>query len=361
MADAKDWYFYQKGGEKKLLVLTGWAAPHGRPRQKAVVTDGIEIRKEDVYYPGDEEGPTRHLFGRKYIPWELEGRFRDRSDGAGFAKSKTEEVKRFVADQQAVSIYWGDIAAVDGFIRNFEPGRESEGEVAWRLVVDVDKDLLAKKKRPKVKPPITPAAAAKLTQQDLATMLDNLPHTPSTDLFEGIAAIAALPGNVAAPFFEAIDNQISKLTGLAGSFQKAAQSISNIEKMTFAEANKLATVSTQLQGGIGALDEISTNIRVDAALLREKAVEAAKLWKNQSAVAAALRDIMATLAETRVAARFAALKSSKRTYAAKQGDTWESIATQFYGTPSRAIDIIVANNIPAGQKPVPGAEYVLPA
>ncbi len=359
MAQAKTWFFEQLGGAKKSIELSGWQAPHGRPRQKPVVTDGIETRKSEVYYPGDDRGPTLHLFGRKYTPWELEGRFRDRSDGVGFAVAMTEKVKAFVGDQQRVRISWGDILSVEGFLDSFAPGREAEGEVAWKLTASIYVDLFAKRVR-KAKPAKTIGLAAQLAKLDLEMALAGVPHTPTASVFDALDSILGLPANVAGAFVESLDGIVDLFTSTAGAFQKAAGGISDVEKATFASLNRLASVSSQMQGAAGALRETFTNADADAVLLRECATENARLWKGQSATEAALADLVGETADIQVAIQLAKRGAASQSYVVREGDSFESISTQFYGSPDRASDIRAANKIPAGQAPIPGAELLIP-
>ncbi len=359
MPNAKTWFFEQLGGEKKSIELSGWQAPHGRPRQKPVVTDGVEIRKTEVYYPGDDRGPTLHLFGRKYTQWELEGRFRDRSDGVGFAVAMTERVKKFVGDQQRCRISWGDILSVEGFLDKFEPGRESEGEVAWKLTASIYVDLFAKRTR-KPKQQKTIGLAAQLAKLDLEQALPGVPHTPTASIFDGLDSILGLPANVSGAFVESMDGIVDIFTSTAGAFQKAAGGISDVEKATFASLNRLASVSNQLQGAAGALRETFTNADADAVLLRERATENARLWKGQSATESALADLVGELADVRVAVALVKRGVGTGSVVAVQGDTWESLSTKAYGSPDRAADLRAANDIPAGAYPVPGTEYIVP-
>lgn len=360
MAEAKTWRFEQLGGERKSFELAGWAAPHGRPRQGAVVSDGLEIRKTEYFYPGNEAGPTRHVFGRRYKPFELNGRFRDRSDGQNFAKAQTEMVKAFVADQQRVRVGWGDIVSIEGFIESFVPGRESEGEVEWQLKIAVDVDLLAKPKKRTVSKPVDTSYIAKLIAGDLAQMLSGIPHTPGTDLLEGVASLIGLPSALAGSFLEAIDSLVSQVTGAFGKFQSACNDISNIEKATFAQLNRLATTATQLQGALAALRETYTNAGVDAALLTERSLDQAKHWSGQSAAELAMLDIAAQLGEVNRVVSVQLAGKARRSYKARHGDTWESIATAMYGAPGRANDIRNANGVGPGEAPIPGREYVIP-
>jgi len=360
VATAKLWRFEQLGGLKKVLELSGWAAPHGRPRQDAVVRDGVEIRKAEYHYPGAVGRPTRHVFGATYLPWELQGRFRDRSDGQNFAKAKREELKAFVLDAQRVRISWGDILSVEGFLDKFDPGHESEGEVEWRLTCSIDVDLLATPPKRKVAKPVDVSYVSKLIAADMGVLLASAPHIPSTNLFDSIDNLLGFPSAIAGEFLEITDSLVSVVTGVAGKFQKAANSISNIEKATFGQLNRLATVSVQLQGAIAALKETYTNAEVDAVLLGQRASENLKFWSAQSAAEAAMEDILAQLGELNRVAQIQLLGRVRQTYVALFGDTWESISTKFYGGPWRAADLRDANDVGIGAEPVPGVEYVIP-
>ena len=48
-------------------------------------------------------------------------------------------------------------------------------------------------------------------------------------------------------------------------------------------------------------------------------------------------------------------------YVARGGDSWESVARQFYGGPQNAGKIRDANGVKYGQSPTPGRSYSIPA
>ena len=135
----KPWTFTQVAGDQKVLTLAGESAPHGRPRASPVVEDEMALRDTAVYYPGNRR-PTRHLFGEIHTDWTLNGRFSDRFLGPAGARAKVLEIKEFIADQQQVTIAWGDILAATGLVRRIKPSRESESEIAWTLTVGIDGD-----------------------------------------------------------------------------------------------------------------------------------------------------------------------------------------------------------------------------
>src|SRR5580693_5242858 len=139
MPASKPWTFTQVAGDQKVLTLAGESAPHGRPRASPVVEDEMGLRDATVYYPGNPR-PTRHVFGEIHNDWVLSGRFSDRFLGSGGAKAMVEQMKAFIADEQQVTIAWGDILAATGLVRRIKPSRESESEIGWTLTVGIDGD-----------------------------------------------------------------------------------------------------------------------------------------------------------------------------------------------------------------------------
>lgn len=359
-AQGKPWKFEQLAGARLVLELTGWSAPMGRPRQEPVVRDGVSVRKAETYYPGNEDGPTRHIFGRKYTPWELRGRFRDRAGGKGFAKLKTEEVKRFVSASQQVRISWGDIVSAQGFIDEFDPGRESEGEVEWVMRISIDVDLFDKKQRKPPKPLVSTEFVQKLIAQELQSLYGALPPMPSTDIFTALDEILNLPANVAGQVLEKLDSIVSIVTGTVGQFQEAASNLNNVEKATFAQLNRLVNVSVQVRGTLAALDAVYTNTTVDAALTRDRALENAKFWTGQSSAAAAIREMQSLLAGVERSAQLAIRGRGATSRVVRGGDTWEQIATKHYGAPDRANSLIDANGVQPGAQPIAGHTVILP-
>lgn len=250
MADAKPWTFTQLAGAKKELVLSGYDAPFGRPRQNAVVRKGIRIRQRTVRYPGSDGSPTRHEFGDEWLPWELKGRFRDAYGGKGHALARLAEVTVFVQDKQAVAIRWGDILAVEGFIEAFDPGIESEGEVEWTMHVLVDVDSSTPKK-----PPTKPDDSGAKLKAVIAQIQAGVPKL--TSLFD-----------LNPSFLDALDGLVSSINSAIGSVLGAANALSNLEKATFGEIARLRAGIHQLRTAVITLQNTFAAAHEDALLLR---------------------------------------------------------------------------------------------
>src|SRR5262249_9511700 len=146
-----------------------------------------------------DEGPTRHIFGRKYDAWELHGRFRDRADGVDFAKQQVEKLKAFVADAQPCRIAWGDILSGVGFLNAFDPGREAEEEVEWVLHIAIDSDDNAK-------PPAR--TVDKRSPEDYAHLIVDL-------LSEGTKFPPDLP-TIDGSFLDVLDSMFAAITTAVG-------------------------------------------------------------------------------------------------------------------------------------------------
>jgi hypothetical protein len=359
MLEGKEWRFEQLRPPNKTLTLAGWHAPHGRERVEPVVRDGVELRHAAYYYQGTNV-PTRHVFGSRRPPWQIRGRFDDRRNGKGFAKSKKLEVEQFVDDRVPVLVSWGDITAVTGLITKFDPGWEAEWAVEWTLEVQVDENTYAKKKPKKVKEPVSVDYIADLVAGDLAAMFSAAPSIPSTDIFTSLDSLLSLPTNIAGAFLEKLDSAVSLVTGTVGQFQKASMAVQNLESATFATLSKLLNTSVQLRGTVAGFRGAYTSVGVDAAILRERAADNAAWWKGQTSAEAAMRDLVAQLAGLERNVRIKIRGIGAKSYVVRQGDTWESISTTFYGSPDRAGDIMSANGAGPGSKPIAGVELVLP-
>lgn len=339
------WRFQQLGGPLKTLELAESAAPHGRARKSPVVTDGVEMRESETYYP-DNDTPTRHVFGDRQEPWEIKGRFRDRGKGGGvgFAKAKTEEVKAFYRDHQRCRITWGDIVSVVGLITRFSPGRESAGEVAWEMTIKVDSDDFAEKPKKRKVDTQKPVDYANRIRNLMRESLNKLPRDTSMN------------GDI----FDAVDSLVSVVTTATGALQSAADDVASFEKGLLGQLNRIDSAVAQVRNAVFVFKETFTSLEAGVALQRERSEENLRLWDSQTSAEEAVRETLAELAVMDRAVKAAKSGKTRTTHEARQGDTWESISTQHYGTPDRAIDIIAANNVPAGSKPVPGVEYIIP-
>lgn len=335
-------YFQQLGGKRHKLQLEGHAAPHGRPRQSPVVTDAIEVRNAEVYY-GDDTAPTRHIFGVKYPPIELNGRFSDRRGGAGFTKAKIEEVKQFVKEQQRVQFVWADVVSVVGLITLFEPARESTGEATWKLTMKVDVDEFANRKKPVPKTP---------SPQDFSAHIANMLR----DAQGIIPSVPDLQGSI----LDAVDSVVNLVTSPVRAFGQVADGMRTFEKASVGELSRITNVVGDLRTATFVMRETYASIAPDVALVRERAESNMQLWQSQTTIEESMRREMAVAADADRAARAARSGRDRTAYVVQGGDTWESIAIGFYGRPGEAAKLQLANDAIGGQ-PKPGVKIRIPA
>lgn len=343
----KTWSFTQLGGAKKTLVLAGLSAPHGRPRKGPVVSDGIKLRTERVYYPDALGPPTTHIFGIAYDDWELKGRFQDSHLGAGEAKRQASEWQLFVADAQEVLITWGDVLTARGLVHKFTPARESEFEVAYTIEIHIDEELGA------LGP--SPGAFADQGASAICQELESL-------LSGGIGGIPKLPnaGDLKPDFLDSFDDLVSSVNGISASVLAVA-----------------GEFDTFVSGSLDQLERLRAGVRqFRTAMLRIRATidtannDDAMLWRSSDsdilwAAARADNDvsslrIMALLDELDRQAEIAQRGSVLAVYVARGGDSWESISREFYGGPEGAGKIRDANGVTYGAAPAPGTSYQIP-
>jgi len=344
-----DWTFKQLGGEGKTLKLSGWDAPHGRPRQKPVVKDGVAVRHTDTYYPGNDR-PTRHLFGHKFEPWELEGRFMDLAGGQGYAKQMAEFAKAFVDDQQSVLITWGSMIACEGFIESIEIGREGAGNIAWKLKVLVDDDLIL--------------AKAKQTKQPAPDSIKDLSRALEDALNKALGgkrsgkSITKFPPSLDLGISDFLDTLVSAINTPAAMFNNLVNQIGDFSTATTGDLRRLRAGVHQIKTGVLNLQTIYEDLRTDVAIQSSYAAATTDFDSYRLVSAAAMNDAASQIRKIDRATAIAERGSVKAFYTAKQGDTWESISTTFYGSAARASDIQKANS--ESGPPSPGTLYVIP-
>lgn len=337
------WVFVQQGGERKALELSGWAAPHGRPRHGTVVADGIEVRHTTTRYPGNPI-PTRHLFGTKLDDFEISGRFMDSAGGAGFAQAKTEEVKQFVADQQEITFRWSNVLQGSGFIEKFSPKREGPGDVAWTMTILIDKDDKADR------PASTPLAQQ--GPQYLVRRIQPRVDAISTDIPER----NRLRGDI----LDLFDNAVSAVTTAFSYLADVAEQIDAFSRSALgtitrfrAAIHQFKTVGLQMRATI-------ERVLPDDALWTRRATEEQEWADTRANFSANLALILADLAEMDRQARLAQQGRIRAIVTGKIGDTWESLSIRVYGNADRAGDLRDANGVASGEHPEVGTDYIAP-
>jgi hypothetical protein len=332
-----------EGDSPKVLELAGHAAPHGRPRKEPVAETEKRVRESEVYLPGGNV-PVRHIFGKREEPITMKGRFRDSLGGAGFAKAKHDEVTAFVDDARLCEVIWDDLLDVHGLITSYRRGIESPHEFTYEIEVKVDRDLLTNADAPRVPDTKGPKA---ITDQIIAALAikDKLPTTPPT-----------LRGSVV----DLLNSLVGTVNGATAALVNASNDIDSFVTGTVTALKRLRGGLAQTRVAVQNLRSTYDGLRVTAAIESESANESLIFSDIQSTWAANSLEAMRLIA---VADREAAIAEQGRVLAlhdAAIDETWESIATRWYGSAARADEIRLANGVPAGTDPVPGTVYLVP-
>jgi hypothetical protein len=338
------WTFEQLGGERKTLVLSDHAAPHGRPRQKPVVETELEQRNDKVYYAGNSV-PTRHLFGVSESNQKLVGRFSDAFGGLGFARRKRLEVEGFWRDAQSCTATWDDLVSVSCFIERVKFGLESGGEITWEMELMIDQSDL-------VDIPGQVKITGILGPQDITRQINQA----ITDMHK-LVKVPGMRGSV----FDSISSLISNVAAVTSALNQVAGQIDSFANAPFQLLNQLRAALDQFRTAVTALRTTYDDLTVHLALENDNAQSWQQFFDVQSAWAASsLEAIRLALAAERASA-LAQQGNIKELYTAKDGDTWDQISRIAYGgSADRAEDIRKANSVEAGANPVPGTTYMVP-
>lgn len=359
----RPWIFTQLGGEQKTLELRGWSAPFGRPRQKAVAHLGEHIRQSKKFYPG-VTAPTRQVWGDAFDDIELEGRFMDSELGVNGAKAKVRECQEFKRDKQKIRVEWGDMIGVVGIMTVFDPGFEAEGEVTWKIVIEVDENVLLTK-RPK----------AVTLNASVAPLIAKIAQD-AAPLFLAPSLLSQLQG-LSNALVDFVDDQISVVTGAFGTLAVAADGIASLEQAGEGELSRLrggilqavtATITlADMYESIDKADETSAGGFLDVESVAtmsspwtsdENARLAWSRFRLQQTVI--MNQILAELAEIDAQAELAERGIVTTTTIARPGDTWESLAVRLYNDVNQAATLRAANGAAYGSLPVPGI-IIVPA
>jgi hypothetical protein len=342
MPSTSRWVFKQLGGNRRTLELADHAAPHGRPRQEPVVEDEIEIREDETYYSGDVP-PTRHIFGAKFSAWELNGRFSDGYGGLNFAKTKTEEVKAFVSEQQQVQITWADIISAKGFIKRFSPGREAIGEVVWDMTILIDSDdLIAFPQR--VEEVVVPAV-------DYLAVWNAL--LPAEEILE-------TPETLRTGVFTTLESFIASLNTVSAAALSISEQIDTLATAPFALLARFRAGIRQVSTAVGNLRATYDQLEVNRALENERAQETQRFLDLQARWDAGGLEALRGLQYLDRQAELAQAGQIRGAIRANDGDTWETLSQRVYGDRTRADDIREANGVEPGDDPQANVQYLVP-
>ncbi len=343
MAENK-WVFTQLGGEKKTIELVGWAAPFGRPRDTEVVSDGIKIRANTVYYSGRDARPTRHIFGAQYDDIDLDGRWMDHYLGKGGAQALTDNMKAFCADQQDLLIIWGDTLSLRGFMTEFTPLRESTQEIAWEMTLEIDDDDNIEFE-PVVPEPRTPEGLTNAIIDALTAPLDDALNIPPT-----------IKGGI----LDAFNEIVSSIAEISSSLIKAAEDLQSFENQFIQQIGRFRATLRQFRQAITQFRDVYESLGADIALENQRSSDEIRMWKSQARFGRSMASALSDIVEADREAARAQRGFIQSLEVAQAGDSWESMAERVFGAGDRGDDIRAANGIPPGDHPVPGTEYIIP-
>lgn len=343
---AQAWTFEQLGGEKKILTLSGWGAPFGRPRQKAVTREKIVLRHTATRYHG-QSTPTRHIFGHHWEDGQrLNGRWMDKDLGPGGTNDQIDNWQTFVSDEQPVRISWGAIVSYVGLIESLEIGRESEAEATWDLAFLIDT-------RDGIKARTNPSGSgdASLLARQLAQ---------ENPIFSGAAQKIKSSADWQPDVLDALDSLFSNVAAASAALNKISNEIQTFETASISVLQRFRGAIHQFKTASLALRDAVDSYEIHKALFTRQADADIQwfLFRSQADVDFMLMQDL--LADADKQAELAERGRATTSYVAKIGDTWESISNIVYGGPSGANKIRQANGIRYGQLPVPGTTYQIP-
>lgn len=352
---SKKWTFKQlsapTGHQPLTIELSGAAAPYGRPRQKEVVGDELELRESVTYYPGNDNTPTRHIFGTKWSNINLSGRWRDaelagRNLGAT-ARELVQLFQKMLNQAQPVEVTWGDILHLRGYIKKFKANREAEYEVVWELEFLVDENF--NDPVPLPTPPRFGSPSELAFQNWIETgKILNAFQNPKKFV------------TIETDFFDALDDNISAINSYSAALLKIAEGIDAFETAAIGQIERL-------RGGILQIRTAALNLNATLARAKDDTIYLARTADGdvllQAGVAAAeaqLVIMLEILNELERQAELAQRAQEVGLYIAILGDSWESISILNFGDTNQADKIRKANGVRYGERPIAGYPYIIP-
>lgn len=348
MAVTPEWTIEQLGGDRKKISLTARFAPHGRPRQKPVITKRTSTRQIVVRYSGTNV-PTRHILGDLYEDRELTGRFADwyPGGGPGVARARATELHQFKADAQPVRVTWGSVLSFTGLVDVVETAYESVAEVAWKIVFNVDSDDDVKQTLSGAQP-VSPASVQ--------------PQAIVQELLGPLAVLqsfSTLP-NISADFLDSIADVVDALNAPAASLLAIADQVQTLEGALSVDLRRLSGAITGLNTAVARMRESVDLFSDEQAMNFQNSQTAISYGATRMAMDRACDLIALLLADLFNSTELALRGKSQTSYVAQAGDLWESISVSFYGDPSGAQKIRDANGVRYGAQPVAGKSYHIP-
>lgn len=341
-----DWTFAQVEGpsdDRKLLVLTGWYAPFGRPRKDAIFKELVKSRIQTTRYPGSPK-QTRHAFGANWEPIELKGRWMTKA-GGDTAQNMAELWISFVRDERTCRIAWGNITSWTGYVEELELGHESENEIAWRMRIQLDQREDAS--RHTAAASTSPRSLVNNALQDAGKFLAGA--TPSTSLKDKISP----------DLLDTLDSLAASLNAPAATIARIGAQLDNIEKRTYQTLQHFRGAVSNMRTAIANMRDTIMGAEIDSAILIRSAksdLEWASYANNFDVTSMVVLDDLNKLDRT---AELSMKTEATKFITAVDGDTWESLARRATGSIEKAGEIRALNGARYGQKPTPGEAYLV--
>ena len=346
------WSFEQLKGERKKLILAGWDAPKGRPGQSPVVAPQTTVRQSETYYPGNDT-PSRHIFGTKQEPLELEGTFRDKYGGAGYALRMTQFAESFVADKQQCQISWFEngkpVIAYLGTIEWWKPSYKSQGHIEWKCSVLIDENLnLAKKESKQPDPVPFPDRLAKIKNELQSALLETRTGE----------SVSRFPPSLDFGLSEFLDSVTNLVATPIAALNSLSSQLADMSKATMGSIKRAQASVHQLKTAVLNMQQTFASLKRDASVISENANEDVDFFTTQTGFIAACGKILKQTNEWKRDLERAEQGMIGGMVTAANNDTWELIAARSLGDAGRAPDIQAMNGETG--LPVPGTTYLLP-
>lgn len=344
---SNDWKFKQLQSPYKEIVLSDYAVPFGRPRQKPLLKDKLTVRNQVTRYPGNNGPPTRHLFGVHREDYDLSGRWMDSKLGTGFTATLIRNWEQFIADQVPMRMTWGNILSYVGIVESIEVDWESDSQVAWTLHLLIDeKDGYTFQSR--TQQTLTVDRTAELISR-IDLMTDNLKQMATS--------VPDLP----VTFLDRIDNALALMAEPSAALTKLVNQLESLENLASGDLQRFRLAFSQITNSVVGIENIIIYAAVDTAAWVRQSDSDIKFYDvtaKHNLYAAEMLEILADLQrDTQLVQQRG---PSVRSFTARMFDSWESISNAVYGDPSGAAKIRAANGIRFGMLPQAGTKYKIP-
>lgn len=304
------------------------AASHTMPRE--AIEMSLVVATVRTVPPGSDE-PVEQVLSASWEPFELQGEWRDRWAGRGFAMATYTEFARLVARGSLVRLAYGPLAVV-GLLQRLTLRYERDTKVGWSVTFSphrhetVGSPRRGRVVQPQARPISDYVSQAQAAEDRIAESLELARDVPiGTDLREA-----------AADDLEALQGVVQRLdeAGRAGFEEDAIQ--------------KLLAVGALMRSVRGAAQQVIQRFaraRSDLHVAYDDAIATLRFdeWTRQAAADARLLVLRSTEGEQDMQVR--AKARPRAIHRAKAGESPERISVRYYGTPDGWRAIWEANNL----------------